>query len=398
MSSLLLSEVFPPRTGGSGRWFWELYRRLPRSEHAILAGSCPGDEDFDRGHDLGVTRIPLTFPTWGILSPAGLAAYRRTARTLARVVREDGVEVLHCARCLPEGLLGLWLRRTTGRPFLCYAHGEELTYAASSRELAWLMRRVYRGAAMIIANSLNTRRMLIEGWGLPESKLRILNPGVDTEVFSPSRRDPVVRARLGWGDRPVALSVARLQERKGHDVMIRALNAIRRVIPDVLYAIVGEGERGAALRELVASEGLGDHVVFHGEIDDAGALECFRQCDLFVLPNRQVGLDIEGFGIVLLEAQACGKPVLAGASGGTAETMRIPESGRVVDCEDPGVLADLVIELLSDRERLRTMGESARRWAVERFDWGILVDRAGHLFREMAAPADRTHRLGSTRT
>src|SRR5205814_10004845 len=109
--------------------------------------------------------------------------------------------------------------------------------------------------------------------------------------------------------------------------------------------------------------------IFLGELDDATLLCCYQQCDLFVLPNRQVGRDIEGFGIVLLEAQACGKPVVAGASGGTAETMRIPETGRVVPCDHPDELAALVTELLADRARLARMGEAARRWTVERLDW-----------------------------
>src|SRR5205814_3092690 len=120
--------------------------------------------------------------------------------------------------------------------------------------------------------------------------------------------------------------------------------------------------------------------IFLGELDDATLLCCYQQCDLFVLPNRQVGRDIEGFGIVLLEAQACGKAVVAGASGGTAETMRIPETGRVVPCEGPEELAALVIEMLSDGARLAHMGLAARRWVVEQFDWGALTRRAERLF------------------
>jgi phosphatidylinositol alpha-1,6-mannosyltransferase len=148
----------------------------------------------------------------------------------------------------------------------------------------------------------------------------------------------------------------------------------------VLYAIVGHGEERPSLERLVAREGLGNHVQFLGELDDYTLIACYQQCDLFVLPNRQVGRDIEGFGIVLLEAQACGKPVVAGASGGTAETMRIPETGRVVACDDPRELAALVSELLADRDRLRGMGEAARRHVVDRFDYAQLSEQARHIF------------------
>ena len=136
--------------------------------------------------------------------------------------------------------------------------------------------------------------------------------------------------------------------------MILALGAIRETIPDVLYAIVGDGEERPTLQELVAREGLGEHVQLLGELDDETLIACYQQCDLFVLPNRQVGRDIEGFGMVLLEAQACGKPVVAGASGGTVETMRIPETGLVVPCELHHDLAALLAEFLTDRERRRS--------------------------------------------
>src|SRR5262249_3774313 len=131
-----------------------------------------------------------------------------------------------------------------------------------------------------------------------------------------------------------------------------AMETIRNKTPRVLYAIVGAGEEGESLKALVAAKGLDEHVQFLGELGDEALVQCYQQCDLFVLPNRQVGRDIEGFGMVLLEAQACGKPVVAGASGGTAETMRIPDTGRVVACDRPDELAALVCELLAEPKRL----------------------------------------------
>jgi phosphatidylinositol alpha-1,6-mannosyltransferase len=189
---------------------------------------------------------------------------------------------------------------------------------------------------------------------------------------------------LGWGGRSVVLTVGRLQKRKGHDMMIRALSAIRRSVPNVLFAIAGEGEERAELEALAHSEGVADQVQFLGEITDAQLLDCYRQCDLFALANRQVGQDIEGFGMVLLEAQSCGKPVLAGASGGTAETMRPGETGRIVDCTRPDTLAATVTELLNDSHLRTSMGHAARQWAVAQFDWSSLSRRAERLFHRAA--------------
>jgi phosphatidylinositol alpha-1,6-mannosyltransferase len=284
------------------------------------------------------------------------------------------------------------LKRSSGLPYLCYVHGEELNLATTSRELAWLTRRALRGASLVIANSHNTEGLLREGWGLRAERVRVLNPGADTGYFVPAPRDRARRARLGWGDRPVVLTVGRLQKRKGHDMMIRALAEVRRSFPDVLYAIVGDGEERAALEGLVDAEGLRGHVQFLGEVDDAGLLNCYQQCDLFVLANRQVGQDIEGFGMVLVEAQACGKPVVAGQSGGTAETMSVPQTGLVVPADTPGPVAAAVTELLSDGPRRTAMGRAARPWAVEHFDWDSLTARAGRLF-ERARAHSRPHPL-----
>jgi phosphatidylinositol alpha-1,6-mannosyltransferase len=151
-------------------------------------------------------------------------------------------------------------------------------------------------------------------------------------------------------------------------------------VPDVLYAIAGEGEEHRALEALVAREGLAESVQFLGEVDDPTLVQCYQQCDLFLLPNRQIGSDIEGFGMVLLEAQACGRPVVAGASGGTAETMQVPRTGRLVSCEAPDELAALVASLLADPGMLERMGQAAREWVVERFDWAALSRQAQDLF------------------
>jgi phosphatidylinositol alpha-1,6-mannosyltransferase len=189
-----------------------------------------------------------------------------------------------------------------------------------------------------------------------------------------------MREQLGWGGRPVVLTVGRLQKRKGHDMLIQALPAVRRRIPDVLYAIVGAGEERAALEKLVHKQKVDRHVQFLGEVDDAGLIRCYQQCDLFTLPNRREGSDIEGFGMVLLEAQACGRPVLAGDSGGTAETMRVPQTGRIVACDRPEPLAEMLIELLRQPDELNRMGEAGRRWVVEQFDWEALTRQAERLF------------------
>jgi phosphatidylinositol alpha-1,6-mannosyltransferase len=169
-------------------------------------------------------------------------------------------------------------------------------------------------------------------------------------------------------------------------MLIRALPALRRQVPDVLYAIAGDGEERVGLERLADECGVRQSLQFLGEVDDCRLICCYQQCDLFALPNRRVGSDIEGFGMVLLEAQACGRPVVAGDSGGTAETMRVGETGRVVLCDTPDALAALLPGLLARPGELKRMGEAGRRWVVERFDWDALARQARELFDSGMSP------------
>lgn len=377
---LLLTEVFPPRIGGSGRYLWEIYSRLSSNRVSVLAGQTPGQAAFDRTHCLRLERLDLSFPTWGVASVAGVRSYWRTWRHVRTFLKASRVDEVHAGKCLPEGLLAWLLRQRLGVPYRCYAYGEELNLAAQSRELRFWTRRVLHGAASVIAISRNTERILLGEWGLPAERVRLLHPGVDTSVYVPAPRDTATRGRLRWFDRPVVLTVGRLQKRKGQDMMIRALGAIRQAVPDVLFAVAGDGEERRSLQELAAAEGVTANVQFLGEVDDALLLQAYQQCDLFALPNRQVDRDIEGFGIVLLEAQACGKPVLAGASGGTPETLRDGETGYVVPCETPGPLAAAVTELFRDAPRRQCLGAAARHWVAEQFDWSVLSRQLADLF------------------
>jgi phosphatidylinositol alpha-1,6-mannosyltransferase len=232
----------------------------------------------------------------------------------------------------------------------------------------------------VIASSNFARELLLRDWPVPQEKTRLLHPGVDCSYFQPAPPDAEVRKRLGWNGRQVILTVGRLQRRKGQDVMIEVVARLRDRFPNLLYAIVGDGEEKARLTELVARHGVGSQVQFLGEVKDAELLRCYQQCDLFALPNRAVGRDVEGFGIVLLEAQACGRPVLAGASGGTAETLKPGETGVLVACDRPDEPAAALAELLADPEKLNRMGQAGRAWVEEKFNWPSLAAEAQRMF------------------
>jgi phosphatidylinositol alpha-1,6-mannosyltransferase len=163
-------------------------------------------------------------------------------------------------------------------------------------------------------------------------------------------------------------------------MMIRALPAIRRRFPDVLYAIVGEGWEHAYLEQVARDHDVTDVVQFLGIPNDEQLIECYQQCDVFALPNRQIGWDFEGFGIVLLEAQACGRPVITGRSGGTSETIDPLTTGVLVSCDAPEPVADAVCGIFESADCGAHMGARGRERVVAQFDWTVVTRQAQHIF------------------
>lgn len=379
--TLLLTEIFPPTIGGSGRLFWEIISRLPADRFLVAAADVPGAAECDRTHSHTVFRLPMVIGDRGLRQWPSLKFYLRTAWRVKRLVKQHGIGLLVCGRNLPEGFVGYLVNKLCGVPFAFVSHGEDIGVTKTSREMTWMTRRVMRRTVGAIANSFNTRRMLLEDWAYPDAKIHVIQPGVDASKFTPAPADERFHTEMGWAGRTVLLTVGRLQKRKGHDMVIRSLPAVRARVPNVLYAIVGKGEEEPTLRALAAECGVTDAVQFLGAVSDETMTRCYQQCDLFVLANRTVGVgDIEGFGMVLLEAQACGKPVVAGDSGGTGETMRTPDTGRIVNCDGPDKLGELLMELLSNPAELVAMGRRGRTWVEERFDWPQVAARAAEVF------------------
>ena len=382
MKLLLITEIFPPIVGGSGRWFLEIYSRLKNFDSIIAAGDAPGAELFDKSHVLTCIRLPIAMKSCGVLSLYSLRKYWCLFRRISNLLKRYNNKAIHCGRGLPEGLIAYLCMKLSGIPYLCYIHGEELPAYHSSREYRLLSKLVYSNAALIIVNSRNTQRSVVQYTGISDS-IRVMHPGVDTDYFKPAYKNDDVSRELGWENKKIMLTVGRLQKRKGHDHVIMALAKIREHVQDVLYAIVGDGEERPYLEQVAHDCGVDDIVQFLGKVDDAKMLVCYQQCDLFVLANREVDGDFEGFGMVLLEAQACGKPVVAGNSGGTVEAMLSGETGLLVDANSPDAIGGKVIALLSDEARRTVMGHRAVEWVRSNFDWNVLVHQAESIFSEL---------------
>ncbi len=376
---LLVSELFPPAIGGSGVLLKNVYGRLAGIPIDVLTDAGEAAEDVSDG-EMRILRRRIAARDWGVRRPSALVHHLTVAARI-RALSRHAAPVVHCARVLPEGLAA-WLAARLGGPrYVCWTHGEELAYARASRELTALMRIVHRGAAAIVANSHNTAGLL-EGLGVAAERIHVVHPGVDADRFHPDAdRGIGLRPTLGAPDEVIVLSVGRLQRRKGHDLALRAVAALKHISPRIKYVVVGDGRERVALREMAQALEIEDRVMFAGAVDDAVLPAYFAACDVFLLPNRVEGIDFEGFGIVFLEAAASGKPAIGGATGGVSEAIENGVTGLLVGGRDVGELAS-ALERLVGAPRLRArMGDAARKRAQREFGW-----------RRAAAAVERLHR------
>ena len=378
--TLLLTENFPPKEGGSGRWFWELYSRLPNDKVLIVANDTPEGREFDKTHELDIVRIELESTEWGLASTKGLGFYWETIRKVLKLIKEHDIEEVHCGRVIPEGVIARALKLLAGARYNCFVHGEDVETAATSREHSLLVKNVCKNASMLICNSENTANIVRKLGFDSGSKCEVLHPGVDTSRFEVAAPDTSFRQQMGWSGKRVLLTVGRLQRRKGQDFLIKSMPTLLNEFPDLFYAVVGRGECYDELISLVDQHELHDKVCVYPDMDDEALIKCYQQCDIFILPNRTIGNDIEGFGMVLVEAQVCGKPVIAGDSGGTRETMNIGKTGHIIDCSSTENLLKELSPILRNREIVDGEVDIAD-YAKKRFNWDQHVAKAKRLFK-----------------
>ena len=345
------------------QYVYNLVSNLPAERVAVLAPNWPGWREHDRALPFPVYRFPPT-----TLWPTGDLA--RKARIVAS---ETEAEVVLFGHALPLGLLGPGLARD-GMPYVVLTHGAEYWYALLPGT-GEAMRRATLLASRVLAISRFTGRVVRTAVP-PRVAVSLLPPGVDTERFRPDVDGTEIRRRYRLSDRPLLLCVSRLVRRKGQDVLIEAMSRIRRRVPDATLLIVGDGPDRARLAGRAASA-LEGSVVLAGPVPDDELPAVYGAADAFAMPcrSRFAGLEVEGFGIVFLEAAASGLAAVAGDSGGAAEAVLDGETGLVVDGRHVDAVAEAASGLLGDPARAQAMGKAGRGRAERLFGWPRLAAR-----------------------
>ena len=360
---LLVTNDFPPRPGGIQAYLQELVSQLAGSGSDTLTVYAPrwiGAERFDRDAPYEVVRHPGTL----------MLPVPTVASTMRRLVQDRGIDTVWFGAAAPLALLAPSARRAGAARVLASTHGHEVGWSMLPVARTAL-RRIGETTDVVTFVSRYTRGRIASAFG-PQAALEHLPPGVDTGRFRPDAAARAeLRARYRLGQRPLVVCLSRLVPRKGQDMLIRALPAIRDEVRGAALAIVGGGPYLAALRRLAQRAGVADHVVFTGGVPWAELPAHHAMADVFAMPcrTRGAGLDVEGLGIVFLEASATGVPVVAGRSGGAPETVREGETGYVVDGRSVARIAAAVTRLLQDPDLAVRMGAAGRRWVGENWCW-----------------------------
>jgi phosphatidylinositol alpha-1,6-mannosyltransferase len=368
---LCITNDFGPRAGGIETFVIGLIERLPKNSVIVYTSSQEGSEPFDQGwlQNYGVRVIRDKSK---VLLPSF-----RVGRAVRKVLREESISTVFFGAAAPLGLLAHGLRRAGAKRIVALTHGHEVWWA-KLWPFSWAIRRIGNGVDHLTYLGSYTRSQISRALSQRaiDSMVKIA-PGIDTEHFSPRSDAATLRAELGLADKKVIVSVGRLVHRKGQDTLIEAMPQILKAIPDAHLLFIGEGPYKDYLIKRVNELGINQAISFIGRIQYVELPRYICVGDIFAMPSRSrlAGLEVEGLGIVYLEASACGLAVIGGKSGGAPDAVLEGETGFAVDGRSSGDVADAAIRLLKNPQLAKQMGIRGRQWIVDEWRWELWADR-----------------------
>ncbi|MDP2432817.1 MAG: glycosyltransferase family 4 protein [Pseudomonadota bacterium] len=369
---LVISELFLPTKGGTTVWYDAVYRRLGGKGTHIVTAAVPDAEAFDRDHPNSIHRVWLRRVWW--LKPESLGMYLRMLLQSLVLVPRHRFDAVHGARALPEGLVAWMVARLIRKPLLIYCHGEELTTWGKGRKFRAML-WVYHHADANIANSEYTLEEMVR-LGVPRESITLIYPGVDTARFRPGLPCDDLKQSIDLKPgQKLILSVGRLVRRKGFDQVIRAIPELVRQGIDARHVLIGIGEDHDYLSSLARELGVADRVHLIGPVSPEDLPRWYNACDVFIMANREINGDTEGFGMVFLEAAACRKPAIAGDAGGTGAAVLEGETGYRVDGTSVQAVASALATVLGDKSLAERLARAGQKRVESEFSWDSVATK-----------------------
>lgn len=355
--------------GGVANYWANLCRCLPAEDLVVLAPEYDNSLDFDIKQNYLIYRKNLLtknkwlWPKW---LPFLFSAFW--------AVRREKIQKVIVAQVLPGGTIAYILKKHYKIPYIVSFHGLDIAFAKQHKRKLRLMKKIISQAQKIIVNSEFTKNKILELGACAEDKIEIIYPCPNIKMPVLSSKYQQLKEEIisshNLKDKKILLTVGRLVERKGHDQVLQALAQIIKKIPKLMYLIVGNGPQKKKLKELIAKNNLSDNVKLLDDVMDYELPVYYNLCDVFIMPSRQLANgDVEGFGIVYLEANTFGKPVIAGKSGGAVEAVKHNYNGLLVDPKNLNDIAQAVVSLLENPQKAVILGQNGKKRVAEVFCW-----------------------------
>lgn len=376
---LFVTNEFVPIGGGIATYSFELTSALNRLGHkTIVIAARRNAENIAYDQKIG-------FPVFRTIEfKSSLFRHLHRLYVTLKVSNACKPKFLLASDWRP-GLIVLIVSKIFGIPFAVSAYGSEVFLAQQNAFSRWLSRYVFNKAAVIFSISQYTKELLVT-FGMNTDKVKVITLGVNPDRWHVSEGQiQGIKSRLGLHEKRILLTLARLDSRKGHDIVLRALPAVLASYPNTLYVIAGKGDNEHHLRNLVSQLGLEQNVIFTGFISEEDKAPLYFASDVYVLLSRQEGVKVEGFGITLLEASACGRPVVAGKHGGVVDAVEDGRTGLLVDPYDPDEVAKTIKCLLRETDYARELGRNGRIKVEKDANWLQIAEQTWAVFHEIMA-------------
>jgi len=366
MRILLATNDFLPKVGGIQTYCYQLAKKLTSlgEKIVVLAPGVEGALEFDKRQNFKIIRIRKKISLYF---------------TFFSTLRRERIEKILVAHRANYARLASWANILLKTPYDIIAYGGEILLPKRKSAI----KKNFARAEKVITISNFTKGRLIE-IGIPEKKIAVIHPGVDPAKFNPELSPAEIRKRFNLENKRVILTVSHLVKRKGHHNVLKTLPQVLEKIPNLIYLIIGKGTEEEKLKGVVKDLKLEDKVIFAGKVKEEELPLYYGACDLFIMPSYEIKEkgDVEGFGIVYLEAGASGKPVIGGYSGGVPDAIIDGETGLLVDPLNINQIAEALVKLLTNPEFSRKLGEKGRKRVEQELNWQEMAKKIKGIIHE----------------
>ncbi len=366
--SLLVTPDFPNASGGISIILYNIAKNLPPESIVVLAPRHFKDKDFDENSNFKIYRGNFYFEGKSFISQI-LNSIFLLFLTL-KITLKEKIDIIQCGVPLPISFVAFIVKIILGKPYVVYTYAMDVIRPQRSWLRVKILRIGLKNADTVFTISEYTKGKLLE-LGIPLRKIVKIPIGVDYGTFNPNINSKKIEEKYNLKNKKVILTVGRLVRRKGQDKVIKVMPHVLEKVSNVVYIIIGEGEDKSRLKNLVEELKLGDRVIFTGYIPNKELPCYYNACDVFIMPSREIPEegDAEGFGIVYLEANACGKPVIGGKSGGIPDAIMDGKTGLLVDPHSEEEIAQALIKLLSDEDYAQKLGQNGLDRVRKELTW-----------------------------